>query len=65
LTKAESTKDVRHFEFQFVSSTIEYEVGDVVELLPSQNSSVVDAFIERCGLDPESFITVSSSTLVI
>ncbi|KAL9290042.1 NADPH-dependent diflavin oxidoreductase 1 [Arabidopsis thaliana] len=58
LTKAESTKDVRHFEFQFVSSTIEYEVGDVVELLPSQNSSVVDAFIERCGLDPESFITV-------
>ncbi|CAL9222245.1 unnamed protein product [Arabidopsis halleri] len=58
LTKAGSTKDIRHFEFQFVSSTIEYEVGDVVELLPSQNPSAIDAFIERCDLDPESFITV-------
>ncbi|KAF2558028.1 hypothetical protein F2Q68_00017018 [Brassica cretica] len=58
LTKAGSTKDVRHFEFQFVSSSIKYEVGDVVELLPSQDSSAIDAFIERCDLDPESFITV-------
>ncbi|KAG7531568.1 Ferredoxin-NADP reductase (FNR) nucleotide-binding domain [Arabidopsis suecica] len=58
LTKAGSTKDVRHFEFQFVSSNIEYEVGDVVELLPSQNPSAIDAFIERCDLDPESFITI-------
>ncbi|CAN8269766.1 unnamed protein product [Cochlearia groenlandica] len=61
LTKAGSTKDVRHFEFQFISSTIEYEVGDVVELLPSQNPSAIDAFIERCNLDPESFITVCPS----
>lgn len=58
LTKAGSTKDVRHFEFQFVSSSIKYEVGDVVELLPSQDSSAIDAFIKRCHLDPESFITV-------
>ncbi|XP_056841611.1 NADPH-dependent diflavin oxidoreductase 1-like, partial [Raphanus sativus] len=60
LTKAGSTKEVRQFEFQFVSS-IKYEVGDVVELLPSQDSLAIDAFIERCDLDPESFITVSSS----
>ncbi|KAL0899605.1 hypothetical protein Bca101_083566 [Brassica carinata] len=58
LTKAGSTKDVRHLAFQFVSSSIKYEVGDVVELLPSQDSSAIDAFIERCDLDPESFITV-------
>ena len=44
--------------------SIKYEVGDVVELLPSQDSSAIDAFIERCDLDPESFITVSSSTLL-
>ncbi|KAM1666243.1 hypothetical protein ACFX1X_045902 [Malus domestica] len=39
---------------------IPYEVGDVLEVLPSQNPAAVDAFILRCNLDPESFITVMS-----
>ncbi|XP_022152797.1 NADPH-dependent diflavin oxidoreductase 1 isoform X2 [Momordica charantia] len=59
LCKVGSGKDVRHFEFEFVSSVIEYEVGDVLEVLPSQNPAAVDAFIQHCNLDPESFITVS------
>uniref|UniRef100_A0A9I9DFR7 NADPH-dependent diflavin oxidoreductase 1 n=1 Tax=Cucumis melo TaxID=3656 RepID=A0A9I9DFR7_CUCME len=59
LSKVGSGKDVRHFEFEFVSSVIEYEVGDVLEVLPSQSSAAVNAFIQRCNLDPESFITVS------
>ncbi|EOA32881.1 hypothetical protein CARUB_v10016196mg [Capsella rubella] len=60
LTKAGSTKGVRHFEFQCVCSTIQYEVGDVVELLSSENPSAIDAFLEHCDLDPKSFITVMS-----
>ncbi|XVE59777.1 hypothetical protein DITRI_Ditri05aG0074300 [Diplodiscus trichospermus] len=58
LTKASHEKDVRHFEFEFVSKGIQYEVGDVLEVLPSQNPVAVDSFIQRCNLDPESFITV-------
>ncbi|CAH8330280.1 unnamed protein product [Eruca vesicaria subsp. sativa] len=48
LTKGGSTKDVHNLEFRFVSSSsIKYEVGDVVELPPSQNPSAIDAFIEN------------------
>ncbi|KAK9271840.1 hypothetical protein L1049_002205 [Liquidambar formosana] len=58
LTRADCGKDVRHFEFEALSSAIDYEVGDVLEVLPSQSPAAVDAFIQRCNLNPESFITV-------
>lgn len=44
---------------------IEYEVGDIVEVLPSQNPIAVDTFMQRCKLNPESFITVCSSLLLL
>lgn len=43
----------------FFFQAIEYDVGDILELLPDQNPALVDAFIERCNLDPDAFITVS------
>lgn len=58
LTRAGCGKDVRHFEFEPLSSTIEYEVGDVLEILPSQNPEAIDAFMKRCNLNPESYIIV-------
>ncbi|XP_038697915.1 NADPH-dependent diflavin oxidoreductase 1 isoform X2 [Tripterygium wilfordii] len=58
LTRAGCGKDVRHFEFEQVSSLVEYEVGDVVEVLPSQNSEAIDCFMQRCGLNPDAMITV-------
>ncbi|KAL2551812.1 NADPH-dependent diflavin oxidoreductase 1 [Forsythia ovata] len=58
LSRAGSGKDVRHFEFEAVSCSIEYEVGDVLEVLPGQSTAAVDAFIKRCNLNPESYITV-------
>ncbi|CAA2958764.1 NADPH-dependent diflavin oxidoreductase 1 isoform X1 [Olea europaea subsp. europaea] len=58
LSRAGSGKDVRHFEFEAVSCLIEYEVGDVLEVLPGQSPAAVDAFIKRCNLNPESYITV-------
>ncbi|GAV75656.1 NAD_binding_1 domain-containing protein/Flavodoxin_1 domain-containing protein/FAD_binding_1 domain-containing protein [Cephalotus follicularis] len=63
LTRANCGKDVRHLEFEFVSSSIEYEVGDVLEILPGQNPTAVDAFIQHCNLDPESYITVHPRVL--
>ncbi|KAM1324194.1 hypothetical protein PS2_044984 [Malus domestica] len=56
-------KEVHHFEFEFATSPIPYEVGDVLEVLPSQNPAAVDVFIRRCNLDPESFITVHPSEM--
>lgn len=58
LTKAGSGKDVRHLEFKYISNVVNYEVGDALEVLPSQSPAEVDAFIKRCNLDPEAFITV-------
>ncbi|KAK9700166.1 hypothetical protein RND81_08G221200 [Saponaria officinalis] len=60
LTRAGCERDVRHLEFQFHSKAVEYEVGDVLEILPSQNPDAIDAFIRRCNLDPEALITVQS-----
>ncbi|XP_044413989.1 NADPH-dependent diflavin oxidoreductase 1 [Triticum aestivum] len=58
LTKGDTDRDVRHFELEDRRSAISYQVGDVLEILPSQNPSLVDDFIKRCNLDPDCYITV-------
>ncbi|CAH1440339.1 unnamed protein product [Lactuca virosa] len=58
ITRASYDKDVRHLEFEPLSSTIEYEVGNVLEILPSQSPEAIDAFMTRCNLNPESYIIV-------
>ncbi|KAH7845807.1 hypothetical protein Vadar_006308 [Vaccinium darrowii] len=58
LTVAGCGKDVHHFEFEPRSSIIEYEVGDVLEILPGQSPAAIDAFIQRCNLNPDAYITV-------
>ncbi|KAL8200477.1 hypothetical protein R6Q57_011816 [Mikania cordata] len=58
ISRPDCGKDVRHFEFESLSSAINYEVGDVVEILPGQNIEAIDAFIKRCNLNPESYIIV-------
>nr|XP_029121099.1 NADPH-dependent diflavin oxidoreductase 1 isoform X3 [Elaeis guineensis] len=37
---------------------MDYQVGDVVEILPSQDPIAVDAFIQHCNLDQDCYITV-------
>ncbi|MED6159509.1 multidrug-resistance type transporter [Stylosanthes scabra] len=59
LTRPNGGKDVHHFEFEFVSNAIEYDIGDVLEILPGQDSASIDSFIQRCNLDPDTFITVN------
>ncbi|VFQ83550.1 unnamed protein product [Cuscuta campestris] len=58
LCKAGCGKDVHHLELEPVSLSIQYEVGDVLEVLPGQSAASVDAFIKRCNLNPDSYITV-------
>lgn len=58
LTKEDSYRDVRHFELEDRCSPISYQVGDALEILPSQDPSSVEAFINRCKLDPECHITI-------
>ncbi|XP_021278178.1 NADPH-dependent diflavin oxidoreductase 1 isoform X2 [Herrania umbratica] len=58
LTRVSHEKDVRHLEFEFVTQVVQYEIGGVLEVLPSQNPAAVDSFMHRCNLDPESFITI-------
>nr|CAD1824092.1 unnamed protein product [Ananas comosus var. bracteatus] len=58
LTKEAYDRDVRHFELESLSSVIDFQVGDVLEILPGQNPSVVDAFLRRCNLDPDCCITI-------
>uniref|UniRef100_A0A0D9V5B4 NADPH-dependent FMN and FAD-containing oxidoreductase n=1 Tax=Leersia perrieri TaxID=77586 RepID=A0A0D9V5B4_9ORYZ len=60
LTKEKTDRDVRHLELENPSSGLTYQVGDALEILPSQSPSAVDSFIERCKLDPDCYITVMS-----
>ncbi|CAA7401452.1 unnamed protein product [Spirodela intermedia] len=49
MTKSEAEKVVHHFEFE---SSLSYQVGDVLEVLPAQDPVAVDAFIRRAKLSP-------------
>ncbi|XP_058078340.1 NADPH-dependent diflavin oxidoreductase 1-like isoform X2 [Magnolia sinica] len=42
----------------FLQMHVEYQVGDVLEVLPSQDPTSVDAFIQRCNLNPDTYIRV-------
>ncbi|KAL1802446.1 hypothetical protein ACET3Z_031093 [Daucus carota] len=53
-----SETDVRHLEFEAISSSIYYHVGDVLEVLPEQSPVAVDAFLKLCNMDPELYITI-------
>lgn len=58
LCEDSSETDVRHLEFEAISSPIYYDVGDVLAVLPEQSPVAVDAFVKRCNVNPESYITI-------
>ncbi|KAF9618175.1 hypothetical protein IFM89_000644 [Coptis chinensis] len=58
LTRVGCGKDVCHVEFEALSPGMRYQVGDALEVLPSQDPSAVEAFIQRCNMNPDSYITV-------
>ncbi|KAF6149840.1 hypothetical protein GIB67_010914 [Kingdonia uniflora] len=63
LTKVNCGRDVCHFELETLSYDIAYQVGDVLEILPSQNPIPVEAFIQRCNLNTDSYITVEPKSV--
>ncbi|KAF6168710.1 hypothetical protein GIB67_026596 [Kingdonia uniflora] len=63
LTKVDCGRNVCHFELETLSSDIAYQVGDVLEILPSQNPVAVEALIQRCSLNIDSYITVEPKSV--
>ncbi|KAF0922622.1 hypothetical protein E2562_001031, partial [Oryza meyeriana var. granulata] len=47
LTKQDYERDVRHFELEDPCSAVSYQAGDALEILPTQDPSLVDDFIKR------------------
>ena len=52
LSKNGSGKEIRHYEVDISDSGIEYSAGDVINVLPVNNSTLVSLIIERLDIDP-------------
>ena len=52
LSKNGSGKEIRHYEVDISDSGIEYSAGDVINVLPINNSKLVSLIIERLDIDP-------------
>lgn len=59
ITSEDCLQDVRHIEFDLKNSSVQYEPGDILSVLPSQDSQAIDAFLERCNLDGDALISVA------
>uniref|UniRef100_A0A7I4EI93 FAD-binding FR-type domain-containing protein n=1 Tax=Physcomitrium patens TaxID=3218 RepID=A0A7I4EI93_PHYPA len=61
ITSEDHEQDVRHIELDLGSSGAQYVPGDILTLLPSQKLASVDKFLQRCGLDGDTFVTVEAN----
>ncbi len=52
LSGAGSAKEIRHYEFDLGDSGITYAAGDALGVVPINDTALVDALLERLGLDP-------------
>jgi sulfite reductase (NADPH) flavoprotein alpha-component len=53
LTARHSSKDVRHIELSLEGSSIHYEPGDAIGVVPANRSSDVNALLNALRFDPE------------
>lgn len=56
LNRTGSVKDTRHVEISLEGSGLTYAAGDALGIIPSNDSTLVDMVLERCGLEAESTI---------
>ncbi len=49
-------KEIYHLEFSLEGSGLSYEVGDSLGVVPSNDPVLVDAILEKTGLDPEAAV---------
>ena len=51
LSGARSAKEIRHYEFDLGDSGIDYAAGDALGVVPVNDAALVDALLDRLGLD--------------
>lgn len=51
LSGEHSAKEIRHYEFALADSGLEYEAGDALNVVPVNDSELVEAILTRLGLD--------------
>ncbi len=56
-----SAKEIRHYEFDLGDSDIAYAAGDALGVMPVNDPALVDALLDRLGLDPDA--EIGGSTL--
>lgn len=57
LTSTESVKEVRHLVLDITDSGLEYQPGDAVSVLPTNDPGLVEAILARLGVPAETEIT--------
>jgi sulfite reductase (NADPH) flavoprotein alpha-component len=57
-----SAKEVRHFEIILEGSSLNYEVGDALGVVPSNCSEFVQEILDSAGLDGEEAVAIPSGT---
>lgn len=63
LNGPESSKETRHFEISLAGSSLEYEVGDALGVLPRNCPDLVDEVLRASGLSGEETVVVNSDGL--
>lgn len=63
LTARGSSKDVRHLELSLDGSSIHYEPGDSLGVVPRNSSAAVDALLAALRFDPEAVVTADPGEL--
>lgn len=58
-----STKETRHVELDLSGSGLDYQPGDSLGLVPSNDARVVEELLELCGISGETEVTVRDSNL--
>ncbi|EFJ42595.1 hypothetical protein VOLCADRAFT_83643 [Volvox carteri f. nagariensis] len=65
VTSADHFQDTRHIELDLGESGLSYEPGDVLAILPLTSEAVVDAFLQRLGLDGEAWVRVGPGGVTV
>ncbi|QNG18198.1 sulfite reductase subunit alpha [Rhodococcus triatomae] len=56
LSKPGSAKEIRHYEFALAESGLEYEAGDALGVMPINDPVLVQAVIDRLGIDGDTSV---------
>ena len=61
ITSAEHFQDTRHIEFALHDSGLSYKPGDLLCIFPRQSPAAIAAFLQRTGLDANSWVCIEAA----